>query len=319
MADAMELSKQVYDICVNIEDPSVELKVFLEEHPQVSVNQYRDEWGRQALYVALLRGHAACVRMLLQHGADVQAMAQDGGSVMIEACYSQNIEARAEVMQLMIDAKADVNAANHEGSAPIHYCIDRPKELKLLLENGADVNALEDGDITAAMGACIMGNLPCLQLLIDRKADLNFRGEDGSDALYEAIGKEDPEDCLAIIFAVLCCNTDAKNVNIDNWRVTETKVAACIEAYQHIQAYIDEYHSILNKTLSTKVEVDTRVGLGEHGIYQEPLERTLEYLGSSMSKDQVVNASIDGEGGKRALVPFHVLNAEVWYNKYQGR
>jgi hypothetical protein len=32
--------------------------------------------------------------------------------------------------------------------------------------------------------------------------------------------------------------------------------------------------------------------------YQEPLERTLESLGLSMSKDQVVNMSIDGEAVK---------------------
>jgi hypothetical protein len=37
-----------------------------------------------------------------------------------------------------------------------------------------------------------------------------------------------------------------------------------------------------------------------------------------MNKDQMVNASIDGDG-KRALIPFHVLNAQVWYNKYQAR
>jgi hypothetical protein len=37
----------------------------------------------------------------------------------------------------------------------------------------------------------------------------------------------------------------------------------------------------------------------------------------SMDKDQVVNASIDGEAVKRALIPFHVLNAEVWFYEYQ--
>jgi hypothetical protein len=319
MADAMELSKQVYDICVNIEDPSAELKVFLETHPQVSVNQYRGAHDRPALHVALWRGHAACVRMLLQHGADVHAKDDDDVSAMIIACDSLKNEASAECMQLLIDAKADVNAANCDQSAPIHFCYRRHKELKLLLDNGANVNAHDIGDETAAMSACSWGILPCLQLLIDSKADLNFRGDDGQDALHEAIEINYPDKCLSTSFAVLCCNTDAKNVKIDVYGVTAAQVAACIEEYQHIQAYIDEYHSILNKTLSTMVEVDTRVGLGEHGIYQEPLERTLEYLGLSMHKDQVVNASIDGEGGKRALVPFHVLNAEVWYNKYQGR
>lgn len=41
-----------------------------------------------------------------------------------------------------------------------------------------------------------------------------------------------------------------------------------------------------NGVLSEHVEVDGRVGLGENGIYQEPLERVLEYIGLSMTQDQ---------------------------------
>jgi hypothetical protein len=84
-----------------------------------------------------------------------------------------------------------------------------------------------------------------------------------------------------------------------------------------VQAYIDEYFGILEPVLSEHVPVDPRFGLGQMGIYQEPLERTLEYLGLSMRKDQVVNDSIDGEEGvKRALIPGHLLNANHWFNKY---
>jgi hypothetical protein len=42
------------------------------------------------------------------------------------------------------------------------------------------------------------------------------------------------------------------------------------------------------------------------------LERVLEYMGLSMKKDQVVNASIDGTERKRALIPFKLLGAEWW-------
>jgi ankyrin repeat protein len=186
MADAMELSKQVYNICDNRNNPSTELRVFLESHPEVCVNQYRGFLGKQALHIALRRGHAACVRMLLQQGADVHAREEHGVTAMINACASMNIQARVECMQLMIDAKADVNAAtqNDMGSAPIHYlCNGRPQELELLLENKANVNALECGANTPAMLASICGKVPCLQVLIDSKADLNWRDEEDQDAL----------------------------------------------------------------------------------------------------------------------------------------
>jgi hypothetical protein len=129
----------------------------------------------------------------------------------------------------------------------------------------------------------VQGSLPCLQLLLDNKADLNVQKNDGRDALYSAIKAIDNS---GHVFPVLCCNTDAKNVKIvEEGDVTPAQVTVCIEDYKHVQAYIDEYHRILTLVLSEDVQVDPRFGLGQMGIYQEPLERVLEYLGMSMNKD----------------------------------
>jgi hypothetical protein len=317
MADAMELSKQVYDICGNREIPATELKTFLEAHPQVKVNLYRAESGWRALNQASWNGHAACVRILLQHGADVHARDRHGYTPIRLASFS----GAKECVQLLIEANADVNAASNNGYTATHTASGHGRLgcLQLLIDNGADVNARSRNGVTPAMNTCSGGYLSCLQLLVDNKADLNLRVDDDTDALYYAIARP------TIAFAVLCCNTDANNVNTNDEEdyddedddeddmVTEAKVAACIQEYKHIQAYIDDYHDTLNDTLSTKVEVDLRFGLGENGIYQEPLERVLEYMGLSMNKDQVVNTSIDGaQGIKRALIPFQLLNARMW-------
>ena len=118
-------------------------------------------------------------------------------------------------------------------------------------------------------------------------------------------------------FAVLSCDTDAKNVKISDNVTTYTRDLH-IEEYHHVQAYIDEFHSNLVPVLSERVEVDTRVGLNSHGLYHECLERVLQYLGLSMSKDQTVNSSIDCQDVKRALLPGHLLSANHWFNKYQS-
>jgi hypothetical protein len=66
-------------------------------------------------------------------------------------------------------------------------------------------------------------------------------------------------------FDVLSCNTDSKNVIIDD--VTQATVDAHIDEYKQIHAFIDECHSITNHALSRDVVVDKRVGLGDNGIY----------------------------------------------------
>jgi hypothetical protein len=61
--------------------------------------------------------------------------------------------------------------------------------------------------------------------------------------------------------------------------------------------------------LSVSVEVDTRVGCGDFGLYQEPLERVLQYLGLSMTVNQVVNTNVDGKSARRALIPMQARGA----------
>jgi DNA-binding protein YbaB len=317
MADAMELSKRVYDMCCRKEEDPTELKVLLGEHQNVDVNLYRCEYtGYQTIHRASERGRAACVRMLLQHGADVHARDSDGNTALTLAalsCYK-------ECVKLLLEAKADVNAATNGGWTATHSASSNSDRecLQLFIDSGADVNSRTNNGDTPAMRACYSEDMSCLQLLMDNKADLNVRDDDGEDALYNAmLGTSSTSGAP---FAVLSCNTDAKSVKIDEEdededdeeMVTEAIVAACIEEYTRVHAYIDEFHGVLNDTLLTKVEVDTRFGLGENGIYQEPLERVLEYMGLSMNKDQVVNTSIDGTERKRALIPFQLLNAVHW-------
>jgi hypothetical protein len=91
-------------------------------------------------------------------------------------------------------------------------------------------------------------------------------------------------------------------------------VNAAIATYKSTHVVIGKHHELIVCTLSDQVIVDTRVGRRGMGIYHEPLERVLEYLGLSMRADQVVNTSIDGEGPVRVLIPNQARNAKHWYD-----
>jgi hypothetical protein len=253
------------------------------------VDKCKNVYGWRSLYWACNQGHTECARLLIDHKANVNAKDDDGESVLY--------------------ASVDMG---HMGCA------------KLLVQNGADVNCQNKYGCTPLMRNAFDGQLDFAQYLLDQKADVRSRvAREGhlknDNVLNYAMGKHATNYTPGIAFAFLSCKTDAKNVKIDDF-VSIAMRDAHIETYSHVQAFIDEYHRILNLVLSEHVPVDPRFGLGQMGIYQEPLERTLEYLGLSMSKDQVVNASIDGEEGvKRALIPGHLLNANHWFDKYQDR
>jgi hypothetical protein len=107
-------------------------------------------------------------------------------------------------------------------------------------------------------------------------------------------------------------DTAANGVNNNHPRLATS-------VYEHTHTFIDRWYAILMNELSANVVVDRRVGLGQNGLYQEPLERVLQYLGLSLRADQVVNRSLDDRGitTKRVLLPNCAHNAKHWFQLYQ--
>jgi hypothetical protein len=178
----------------------------------------------------------------------------------------------------------------------------------VLLDHKADVNAQHDKGYTSLDKAIDNRSEETALLLLERGADVHIKGPGDRDALYWSLRR----GSKIIAYALLCCGADARRVRINN-KVSQAKVDAAISEYKDTQDFIATTQHILKKTLSTLVQVDTRVGLGQNGIYQEPLELTLEYLGLSLDHDQVVNTSIDDTLRQRVLLCGQPRSAVYWY------
>jgi ankyrin repeat protein len=108
-----------------------------------------DDWspdGFTPLQLAAHFGHAGLVSLLAERGADVEAVSRNPMAVRpIHAACSAG---RVDAARVLLDAGADVNAAEHGGYTPLHLALGNGNEelAQLLLERGADPDArLDDG------------------------------------------------------------------------------------------------------------------------------------------------------------------------------
>jgi hypothetical protein len=164
-------------------------------------------------------------------------------------------------------------------------------------EDGQD----EDGDtvlICALKRGCPQCAASALNKVIDDAKYVNrhnFYGETAFSVSVRAMNRYTKASLTppSVAFALLCVGA-SEHVSLQPPVLTRERVAEHVDRYVLLHAAIDEYHDTLKQLLNMQVVVDTRVGLGENGIYHEPLERVLEYLGLPMdARSQPGHPTID--------------------------
>ena len=167
------------------------------------------------LTLAAREGDVELARLLLDAGADVNAVSGDGKTALAIAAFNGNYE----VASFLVDRKADVNKADAQRFTPLFWAVDRrnmetapnfpwmvtadPMPLiRKLLDAGANPNALVNNTprarmregsprivfATALMRAAFAGDLELVKLLLDRGADPKIISRDSETMLSAAAG-----------------------------------------------------------------------------------------------------------------------------------
>lgn len=131
-----------------------------------------------ALQRAAYRGCMNMVKLLLENGADVNIQGGTYGNALIAVCYSpKGLGTKAEMIQLLVDHGADVNAKGGTYGTALQAAACCSKEgikpMQILLKLGADVNAVCGLFGNALQAACKLGNIDMVSLLLDYGADIN--------------------------------------------------------------------------------------------------------------------------------------------------
>ncbi|XP_035681238.1 ankyrin repeat and SOCS box protein 13-like isoform X1 [Branchiostoma floridae] len=127
--------------------------------------------GDTPLTFACSRGSVSCVKLLLNHG-----ISPDPGlftkSPLHEACFN----GRHEVVEVLIDAGADVETVDSQYGSPLHVVCSRnyPECVELLLRAGANVDATKNYE-TALHVAAKAGSPEVVQVLLEYGANINAK------------------------------------------------------------------------------------------------------------------------------------------------
>jgi len=154
----------------------------------------RGATGDIPLTIAAGKGNLEMVKLLIEHGAEVDIGKQSGDRTpLLEAAA----HGYADVAGYLISKGADVNAEG-KGLTPLLAASagglvnfgppgDQAKTIRILLENGADVNVQDESWLktgrTPLMYAVRRGDAELVQAFLDKGARLDLKNKDGDTAL----------------------------------------------------------------------------------------------------------------------------------------
>lgn len=177
--------------CVLIEQPAIGAMEALIA-AGADVNAQRKN-GSTALLVACERGWPEPAKILLNAGAKIDLPHNGGRSPLFVALFKGN----DDIVQLLLRRGADTNLVDAEGDTPLLATMLVPppsiKNVELLLDSGADVDARRRNGCTSLFIACQKGYMDVARLLVARGASPVLASVSGTTPLIIAAGRGNVE------------------------------------------------------------------------------------------------------------------------------
>jgi ankyrin repeat protein len=152
----------------------------------------RNDRGQTALHKASRRGDIDIIRIILNHGADVDTQ-DDGGSTPLHLVISSApFWDKEQAVGVLLEHGANINLRNHEGQTALHEAIRCSSiiTMHLILKHSPDVNALDNNSSTplhlAISDVHFWDVEEAVGLLLERGANINLRNGQGQTALHKA-------------------------------------------------------------------------------------------------------------------------------------
>jgi uncharacterized protein len=150
-----------------------------------------DNDGRNALFMAAYTGHVSMLKLLVQCGLSITSVDSIDITPLMAAAAGNHTLAAEWLLQQGIA----VDAVNNAGITALHVACesdscDDTAMIELLLANGADVNKRSEHGQTALYEAAMNGHVDCVKVLIAAGADVNSANSSGKTSLHVAVVRD---------------------------------------------------------------------------------------------------------------------------------
>jgi serine/threonine-protein phosphatase 6 regulatory ankyrin repeat subunit A/serine/threonine-protein phosphatase 6 regulatory ankyrin repeat subunit B len=148
------------------------------------------------IHSAAMARRLEMINYLVAEGLDINATDNSGNTPLTYATWSNDVN----LISNMIKAGANVNPAKCTDvscdafrSTPLHNARRNPQIIELLLKAKADVNALDDLGETPLQAAVAAGNIQSAKILLKAGSNLDNKNKDGMTALHLACREGEAE------------------------------------------------------------------------------------------------------------------------------
>lgn len=221
------------------------------------------ENGKSLLAIAILNRHKDMVSLLLDKGMDINATQYYGEKTFL---HYEVEGGHIELVKYLLAHKADINSRTSSGETPLQTSLlwRRFDIAKLLITSGADINSSDDTGISVLHEAVKIGNNSIVAMLVNGGANINTSEAKLHNTALHLASHHGNKDIVKILIT-------AKNINIDaqNYHgMTALHFAATKNHFSIVKLLLENGASPKLKTFSGSIAEDLAAKYGHKKLHQ---------------------------------------------------
>lgn len=265
--------------------------------------------GKTPLIIAVGNSYIDTAKILIENGADVNAIDFEGWSALsyavnngdieiakllltnrakikdelLIAIKSPIVESSINMMKLLIDNKANINYTDENGFNPLNIAIESGdmEVTKFLITNGANVNSLMQDGVSLIGYAIAQNNMDLLQILIENGANVNYTGGDSwADTPLQTASRLGLDNVVRIL---LTRNADINAVDMNGNTALHT-------------AALNSQLSVVKLLLEKNPNLDIQNKVGNTALHLAVISGNIDIVGELVLKG--ANTRIRNNDGK---------------------